>query len=120
MSSQRSSHWVSCADAADTERSRLVLMPNTPQPIPIQPLGSYVAKRCPLRVPLDRVKPGIPLEPAPDVQLRLDQGVAFEEAIVAGLREIAQADWTFIDFEFEFRRDMAIRLTIRQGPMLKH
>jgi len=68
-----------------------------PQPLPIPPLGAYVAKRCPLRVQLDLVKPGVPLEPTPDVQLRLDQGVAFEETIVSELRAVSPADWTFID-----------------------
>ena len=64
---------------------------------PVPPLGSYVAKRCPLRVQLDQVEPGVPLEPAPDVQLRLDDGIAFEAAIVDELREYAGSSWVFID-----------------------
>lgn len=72
------------------------------QALPIPPLGSYVAKRCPLRVQFDLVKPGVPLEPTPDVQLRLDQGVAFEAAIVGELQAVAPADWVFIDEEKSF------------------
>lgn len=61
-----------------------------------------MAKRCPLRVQFDLVKPGVPLEPTPDVQLRLDQGVAFETAIVGELAAVAPADWVFIDEERYF------------------
>ena len=37
-------------------------------PAPVRPLSSYLAKRCPRRVQLDLVEPGVPLEPTADVQ----------------------------------------------------
>ena len=46
-------------------------------PAPVPPLSSYLAKRCPRRVQLDLVEPGVPLQPSADVQTRLDEGVAF-------------------------------------------
>ena len=51
--------------------------------VSVPPLSSYVAKRCPLRVQLDRVGSGVPLEPTADVQMRLDEGVAFEASELA-------------------------------------
>ena len=67
-------------------------------PAPVRPLSAYVAKRCPLRVQLDLVEPGVPLEPTADVQMRLDEGVAFEAAsVVAELRAVAGSDWVFVD-----------------------
>ena len=56
-----------------------------------------MAKRCPLRVQLDLVEPGVPLEPTADVQMRLDEGVAFEASVVAELRAVAGSDWVFVD-----------------------
>ena len=47
------------------------------EPAPVPPLSSYLAKRCPRRVQLDLVEPGVPLQPSADVQTRLDEGVAF-------------------------------------------
>ena len=70
-------------------------MAATPEPVP--PLSSYVAKRCPRRVQLDLVEPGVPLEPTADIQLRLDEGVAFEASVVAELRAVAGPDWVFVD-----------------------
>ena len=56
-----------------------------------------MAKRCPRRVQLDLVEPGVPLEPTADVQMRLDEGVAFEASVVAELRAVAGSDWVFVD-----------------------
>ena len=67
------------------------------EPAPVPPLSSYVAKRCPRRVQLDLVEPGVPLEPTADVQTRLDEGVAFEASVVAELRAVAGSDWVFVD-----------------------
>ena len=58
-------------------------------PAPVPPLSSYLAKRCPRRVQLDLVEPGVPLEPTADVQMRLDEGIAFEASVVAELRAVA-------------------------------
>ncbi len=63
----------------------------------ISPLGSYAAKWCPVRIQLDVLQPGEPAPPAPDVRLRMDQGIAYEEKIVAQLAEVAGSDWVFID-----------------------
>ena len=59
------------------------------EPAPVPPLSSYLAKRCPRRVQLDLVEPGVPLEPSVDVQERLDEGIAFEASVVAELRAVA-------------------------------
>ena len=67
------------------------------EPAPVPPLSAYVAKRCPLRVQLDLVEPAVPLEPTADVQMRLDEGVAFEVSVVAELRAVAGSDWVFVD-----------------------
>ena len=67
------------------------------EPAPVPPLSSYLAKRCPLRVQLDLVEPGVPLEPTADVQMRLDEGIAFEASVVNELRELAGSDWVFVD-----------------------
>ena len=67
------------------------------EPAPVPPLSSYVAKRCPRRVQLDLVEPAVPLEPTADVQMRLDEGVAFEASVVAELRAVAGSDWVFVD-----------------------
>ena len=56
-----------------------------------------MAKRCPRRVQLDLVEPAVPLEPTADVQMRLDEGVAFEASVVAELRAVAGSDWVFVD-----------------------
>ena len=66
-------------------------------PAPVRPLSAYVAKRCPRRVQLDLVEPAVPLEPTADVQMRLDEGVAFEASVVAELRAVAGSDWVFVD-----------------------
>ena len=66
-------------------------------PAPVRPLSAYVAKRCPLRVQLDLVEPAVPLEPTADVQMRLDEGIAFEASVVAELRAVAGSDWVFVD-----------------------
>ena len=66
-------------------------------PAPVPPLSAYVAKRCPRRVQLDLVEPAVPLEPTADVQMRLDEGVAFEASVVAELRAVAGSDWVFVD-----------------------
>ena len=71
------------------------LIAATPAPVP--PLSAYLAKRCPRRVQLDLVEPAVPLEPTADVQMRLDEGIAFEASIVAELRAVAGSDWVFID-----------------------
>ncbi len=63
----------------------------------VPPLGGYIAKYCPRRVQLDLVKPGEPLEQPPDVQKRIDDGIAFEAGIVDECRRHAQPDWEFID-----------------------
>ncbi len=68
-----------------------------PKPVPVRPLGAYVAKRCPLRVQLDLIEPEVPLEPAADVRQRLDEGIAFESSIVTELRVLAGSDWVFVD-----------------------
>ena len=67
------------------------------EPAPVPPLGSYLAKQCPRRVQLDLVEPGVPLEPTADVQIRLDEGIAFEASVVAELRAVADSDWVFVD-----------------------
>ena len=61
------------------------------------PLSAYVAKRYPRRVQLDLVEPAVPLEPTADVQMRLDEAVAFETSVVAELRALAGSDWVFVD-----------------------
>ena len=66
-------------------------------PAPIPPLSAYLAKRCPRRVQLDLVEPAVPLEPTADVQMRLDEGTAFEASVVAELRAVAGSDWVFVD-----------------------
>ena len=66
-------------------------------PMPVRPLSPYLAKRCPLRVQLDVVEPGVPVEPTADAQMRLDEGIAFEASIVSELRELAGSDWVFVD-----------------------
>ena len=45
------------------------LMAATPALVP--PLSSYVAKRCPLRIQLNLVEPGVPLEPTADCDVHL-------------------------------------------------
>ena len=70
-------------------------MAATPAPVP--PLSAYVAKRCPRRVQLDLVEPAVPLEPTADMQMRLDEGIAFEASVVAKLRAVAGSDWVFVD-----------------------
>ena len=66
-------------------------------PAPVPPLSSYLAKRCPRRVQLDLVEPAVPLEPTADMQMRLDEGIAFEASVVAKLRAVAGSDWVFVD-----------------------
>jgi predicted RecB family nuclease len=64
----------------------------------VPPLGAYVAKRCPVRVQLEHL--GLEVEEVPlpaDVVLRMEQGNAFEAAIVASLYEVAGPDWAFVD-----------------------
>jgi len=63
----------------------------------IAPLGSYAAKQCPVRIQLDVLQPGEPVPVTADAQLRMDQGIAFEAAVVAHLRTLAAPDWVFID-----------------------
>ena len=58
------------------------------EPAPVPPLSAYLAKRCPRRVQL---------EPTADVQMRLDEGIAFEASVVAELRAVAGSDWVFVD-----------------------
>ena len=67
------------------------------EPAPVRPLSSYLAKRCPRRVQLDLVEPAVPLEPTADVQMRLDEGVAFKASVVTELGELACSDWVFVD-----------------------
>ena len=61
------------------------LIAATPAPVP--PLSAYLAKRCPRRVQLNLVEPAVPLEPTTNVQMRLDEGIAFEASVVAELRQ---------------------------------
>lgn len=63
----------------------------------ITPLGSYAAKLCPMRIQLDVLQPGEPVPVTPDAQLRIDQGIAFEAAIVKSLQDVATPRWAFID-----------------------
>ena len=67
------------------------------EPAPVPPLSAYVAKRCPRRVQLDLVEPAVPLEPTADVQMRLDEGIAFEASVVTELQAVARSDWVFVD-----------------------
>ena len=70
---------------------------HSPEPAPVPPLSAYVAKRCPRRVQLDLVEPAVPLEPTADIQMRLDESIAFEASVVAELRAVAGSDWVFVD-----------------------
>jgi len=63
----------------------------------IRPLGSYAANRCPMRIQLDVLQPGVPVAAAADVQLRIDRGDAFETQLTAELRTLAGPDWVFVD-----------------------
>lgn len=53
----------------------------------VAPQGGYVAKRCPVRVQFDRFPPAdsVALAPSVGARLRMDQGIAFERAVVAEL-----------------------------------
>ena len=63
----------------------------------IRPLGSYAAKRCPMRIQLDVLQPGEPAAAAADVQLRIDRGIAFEDDVTVELRTLAGPEWVFVD-----------------------
>ncbi|MCP3976870.1 MAG: TM0106 family RecB-like putative nuclease [bacterium] len=63
----------------------------------IAPLGSYAAKLCPVRIQQDVLGPGEPVPVTADARLRMDQGIAFEEAVVERLAEIARPQWVFVD-----------------------
>ena len=67
------------------------------EPAPVPPLSAYLAKQCPRRVQLDLVEPGVSLEPTADIQMPLDEGVAFEASVVTELRAVAGSDWVFVD-----------------------
>ncbi len=72
-----------------------------PDPAPRPPLGSYAAKRCPLRVQLDHLQPDVPRAPTPlDAEARIAAGVDFEEALLTRMfaaasrrRPAAAARW---------------------------
>lgn len=62
----------------------------------IQPLGAYAAKRCPVRVQLDVLRPCEPAEPPPFQRFQFDAGDAFESAIVDSLTTDADGNWVVV------------------------
>lgn len=57
----------------------------------VPPQGGYVARRCPVRVQNDVLRPETPREPGLDVQRRLDHGVAFEATAISNLESLGVA-----------------------------
>ena len=66
-------------------------------PAPVRPLSAYVAKRCRCESNSIWSNPQYHSNPTADVQMRLDEGIAFEASVVAELRAVAGSDWVFVD-----------------------
>ena len=49
----------------------------------VPPQGGYIAKRCPVRIQNDMLRPAEPLPAGEEARLRMEQGVAFEREIFA-------------------------------------
>lgn len=76
--------------------------------VPLQ--GGYISKWCPVRIQNDVLLPAEPVPVSPEVQLRFDQGVAFEASIFAALQQDAGADWLFVSPDLD--REAAIAVTV--------
>lgn len=57
----------------------------------VPPQSAYVARRCPMRVQNDVIRPALPRSTTPEVQRRFDQGHAFEESTLTRLEDLAAA-----------------------------
>jgi predicted RecB family nuclease len=67
--------------------------------VPLQ--GGYIAKRCPVRIQNDILRPTVPLPPGTDAQLRMAQGNDFEASVVEELKRVADPTWVFLDAGLE-------------------
>lgn len=77
----------------------------------VVPQGGYIAKQCPVRAQLNVLQPGIPVEPDEDAQLRMHQGIAFEEEVFAEFQAAdAALDWIFVSDSLS--RDEAVAQTV--------
>lgn len=62
--------------------------------VPFQ--GAYIAKRCPVRIQNDILRPGEPRAASEEVLLRLAEGITFEASVFDELRVAARERWVFV------------------------
>jgi predicted RecB family nuclease len=75
----------------------------------VPPQGGYIAKQCPVVIQWDVIRPAEPAPEPPFLRLRMDEGVRFEEDVVAGLERSDEGDMVLIP---DTTRDAAVRLTV--------